>query len=129
KRGAASDADARLVARAARKMNIDCTIDTADPAEASGHNFQQWARRYRYDLFDKSVQRQQASGIAVAHHRDDQIETIIQKMFRGGGLASWSAMPVWDGRIFRPLLNVSREAIEDYAGQQNIPFRTDRSNL
>jgi len=117
------------VARTARQMKIDYAVHAADPAQASGQNFQQWARSYRYALFEKEMQRQQADGIAVAHHRDDQIETIVQKIFRGGGLASWSGMPVWDGRIFRPLLDLSRDAIERYAGQQNIPFRTDRSNL
>src|SRR5699024_5124279 len=129
KRSDASDEDARLVARTARKMDVKFSTYAIDSEELSEQNFQQWARRYRYEIFEKEVQKKRADGIAVAHHRDDQIETIIQKIFRGGGLASWSGMAVWNGRVFRPLLNVSRDAIERYAEQQHIPFRTDESNL
>lgn len=129
KRGSASRKDARLVARMARQWNFECTIVEVNPEEVEGQNFQQWARERRYQLFEESAREQQAKGIAVAHNRDDQIETILQKMFRGGGLASWSAMQVWDGRLFRPLLNISRNNIATFAERNDIPYRTDASNL
>src|SRR5699024_12071905 len=94
KRSDASDKDARLVARTARKMDVDFSTCAVDSEELSGQNFQQWARRYRYEIFEKEVQKKRADGIAVAHHRDDQIESIIQKIFRGGVLARWSSMTV-----------------------------------
>lgn len=129
KRGVASRKDARLVARMARQWNFENTVVDVNPKEAEGQNFQQWARERRYQLFKESAREQQANGIVLAHNRNDQIETILQKMFRGAGLASWTAMQVWDGRLFRPLLNVSRDDIAVFAEENDIPYRTDSSNL
>ncbi len=129
KRGQASEKDAQLVADTAPKWGIDYTTFEVDPKESEGYNFQQWAREKRYQHFEEVLERKNADGIVVAHHRDDQIETILQKIFRGSGLASWSGMEVWDGRIFRPLLTVSREEIKAYVEKNAIPYRTDESNL
>lgn len=129
KRGKASKRDARLVAECAEEWGFGCRIESVDPKEAEGENFQQWARNRRYELFKEEAHNQQATGIAVAHHQDDQVETIMQKIFRGAGLASWSAMSVWDGQLFRPLLDISRKEIATCAEQNSIPYRTDASNL
>lgn len=128
KRGAESDKDARLVESQASKWGFECEITLADPTEIENKNFQQWARDVRYNEFRKLTRKHGADGIAIAHHEDDQIETILQKIFRGGGLVSWSGMEIWDGEIFRPLLRVSRTQLEAYAGENDIPFRTDKSN-
>jgi tRNA(Ile)-lysidine synthase len=129
KRGSASDKDAALVKRTADKWGVDCEVITVDSDEAKGENFQQWAREVRYTLFNNLFQSTGANGIALAHHQDDQIETILQKVFRGSGLASWSAMQVWDGRLFRPLLSVGRDEIEAYVQKRSIAYRDDESNF
>lgn len=129
KRGKASDKDAELVKRVVSEWGFESHIAEVPPSEAEGYNFQQWAREYRYDLFNHFANAENADGIAVAHHEDDQVETILQKIFRGAGLASWTGMKVWDGNIFRPLLQVSRTQIERYAKENSIPYRTDESNL
>lgn len=129
KRGEDSDKDAELVERVASKWGFECYIEEIVPSESTGQNFQQWARKRRYELYDRLAKQKDANGIAVAHHEDDQVETILQKIFRGAGLASWSGMEVWNGRIFRPLLEVSRAQIEEYATDNDVPYRTDDSNL
>lgn len=129
KRGEASDKDAELVKRMAKEWGFECHTISVDPAGAEGENFQQWARDVRYELFRDLAEEQGAQAIALAHHEDDQVETILQKLFRGAGLASWAGMQVRDGDLFRPLLNVSRAQIEEYASRNSIPFRTDLSNL
>ncbi len=129
KRGADSENDAELVEQMSLEWGFECHTTTVDPPEGEGQNFQQWARDFRYDIFRQLAQEEDADGIAIAHHQNDQVETILQKMFRGAGLASWSGMQIWDGEVFRPLLNYSREQIEKYAEQNAIPFRTDESNL
>lgn len=129
KRGKESDKDAELVEQMAFQWGFDCHSLSVNPEEAQGANFQQWARTVRYDIFRALAREHDADGIAVAHHQDDQIETILQKQFRGAGLASWSGMSIWEGEIFRPLLHTSRNEIEEYIGQENIPLRIDRSNL
>jgi tRNA(Ile)-lysidine synthase len=129
KRGEQSDKDARLVEEQGAKWGFECDITTVDPTKAENENFQQWARNVRYDKFRKLAKTHGANGIATAHHEDDQIETILQKIFRGAGLASWSGMRVWDGEIFRPLLGISRTQIEAYVKENAIPYRTDESNF
>lgn len=129
KRGEAANKDAELVEHVARKLKISYKVIELNPAQAKGKNFQQWARKIRYDVFETVQSKINARGIAVAHHKNDQIETILQKLFRGGGLISWSAMQAWDGGLFRPLIGVSREEIEIYCRENGIPFRTDASNL
>ena len=129
KRGAASDRDAELVEEVAHAMGLRCEIAKADPNQADGQNFQQWARDLRYRQFQKLKEQYGADGIALAHHEDDQLETILQKVFRGAGLASWSAMDVWDGQLFRPLLEISRTQIEAYVSAHEVPYRTDESNF
>jgi len=129
KRGEASDKDAELVEGFASAWDFECHVSTLDVPEDEGINFQQWARQKRYDIYRGLVHEYDADGIAVAHHEDDQVETILQKLFRGAGLASWSSMEVWDGEVFRPYLHISRSQIEEYAGQEAIPYRTDESNL
>ena len=129
KRGEASEKDAQLVAEKAAEWGFYCDIFTADSENAEGMNFQQWARDVRYKQFRRLAAKHTADGIAVAHHEDDQVETILQKMFRGAGLASWSGMEMWDGEIFRPLLAQSRSEIAKYVDQNAIPYRTDESNL
>lgn len=129
KRGKESDKDAELVEQMAFQWGFECYSLAVDPEEARGENFQQWARTVRYDIFRALAREHDADGIAVAHHQDDQIETILQKQFRGAGLAGWSGMRVWEGDLFRPLLHTSRREIEEYIEQEHIPFRIDRSNL
>ena len=129
KRGEESEKDAALVKKISEDFGIECEIVRVNPDEAEGKNFQQWARDVRYHAFEIKAEQVGANGIATAHHQDDQIETVLQKIFRGSGLANWSGMQEWDGRLFRPLLGVSREEIERYCQAKNIPFRTDKSNL
>jgi tRNA(Ile)-lysidine synthase len=129
KRGKASDKDAKLVAEKAKEWGFEFELKDVDPKEAQGENFQQWARDVRYRFFRDLVESYDADGIVLAHHRDDQVETILQKLFRGAGMASWSGMDIWDGALFRPLLSVSGQKIEQYAEQKGIPYRIDESNL
>jgi tRNA(Ile)-lysidine synthase len=129
KRGAASDKDAELVEQMAFEWGFECHTVEADPTAGQGQNFQQWARDLRYRVFAGLMEEYNADGIAVAHHEDDQVETILQKVFRGAGLASWSGMDIWDGQLFRPLLDCSGADIKAYVEDQAIPYRTDESNL
>jgi tRNA(Ile)-lysidine synthase len=130
KRGEASGKDAALVEDTAKHFGYQCKIQTVDSGEgAEGQNFQQWARNVRYEAFEREAAEIQADGIITAHHQDDQIETILQKIFRGAGLASWSGMRPWDGRLFRPFLGVSRTDILGYCRAQTVDYRVDSSNL
>lgn len=127
-RGEASEQDAAFVKKRCKKLGIPFIIHTVNSRKADFSNFQSWARKIRYRKFKEVMHNRQADGIAVAHHKNDQVETILQKIFRGAGLPSWSGMQVWDDPLFRPLLSTGRDEIKKYCESKAITFRTDASN-
>ncbi len=129
KRGSESDKDQELVEGLAFEWGFDCISISLDPNDAQNTNFQSWAREERYRIFRDLKKVNDAEAIVVAHHKDDQVETILQKLFRGSGVVAWQGMKEWDGEILRPFLNVTKTEILDYCTQNSIPYRVDESNL
>jgi tRNA(Ile)-lysidine synthase len=68
--------------------------------------------------------------IVLAHHRDDQVETLIQKIFRASSPQNWMGMKAWDEqrRLLRPWLSITKAEIFAYASSKAVPFREDASN-
>lgn len=124
----ASDQDQNLVEDICTHWNIDCVSVRLHPEESEGLNFQAWARDRRYQVFRDLKAEYNASLITTAHHEDDQIETILQKIMRGAGLSAWKGMNILDEGLFRPLLYLSRSEIMQFIQEFNIPYRIDRSN-
>ncbi len=86
------------------------------------------ARDLRYDWFEKLRKRHNADTIAIAHHRDDSVETILINLIRGTGIKGLTGIPVKNRRIVRPLLSVSRNEIMEYLSTNNIQYVTDLTN-
>ncbi len=127
-RGEASDKDQKLVEDICMHWNIECVSLRFDSTEESDGNFQDWARGRRYEAFRDIKEEFNADFILTAHHQDDQLETILQKILRGSGLASWKGMDMLDDDLFRPLLNVSKTEIMEFVQDFNVPYRIDRTN-
>ncbi|HSW39810.1 MAG TPA: tRNA lysidine(34) synthetase TilS [Acidobacteriota bacterium] len=105
------------------------TIDVKRQAEKTGQNLEECARRRRYDFLQRTALRVGADKIAVGHNLNDQAETAIFRFLRGSGLEGLSSIhPVIDGLVIRPLLDCTRETIQDYLNRQRIPCREDFSN-
>ena len=86
-------------------------------------------RMARYEAFNEYLKDTGAERIAVAHHADDVAETLLLNLTRGSGLRGAGAIrPVRDN-VIRPLLSITRSEIEEYLGQREISFCTDRTNL
>ncbi len=129
KRGLESDKDQELVEGLAFEWGFECVSISLNPNNAQITNFQSWARAERYRIFRELKEVNNAEAILVAHHKDDQVETILQKLFRGSGVIAWQGMKAWDGEILRPFLEIKKIEILDYCVQNSIPFRVDQSNL
>lgn len=82
------------------------------------------ARRARHGVFAEVA----ADWIALAHHRDDQAETLLFNLLRGSGVAGSAAMRERNGRLLRPLLTVGRADIERYAQLHQLAWCEDESN-
>lgn len=95
-------------------------------------NFEAWARDIRYKFFAENVNKHQADGVFIAHHQDDLLETyllqkqrhIITKYF---GLKEETT--ILNIRVFRPLLNKTKEDLVNYCKEKNIPYSIDSTNL
>ncbi|MEX0722226.1 MAG: tRNA lysidine(34) synthetase TilS [Gracilimonas sp.] len=128
KRGKESDQDQELAEQMAFAWGFECCSIKLDPKESRGENFQNWARKMRYQYFEDLKEAYQADAIAVAHHQDDQVETILQKVLRGSSPSAWQGMKTWDGKLFRPLLTFTKQSILDLCEEDAIPYRIDKSN-
>ena len=93
-------------------------------------SLEQAARQARYGVFEKYVM--DGDALLLGQHQDDQIETFMMRLMRGSGMTGLTAMEseraLSHGQILRPLLNISREQIEGYAQQWQLPFVEDESN-
>lgn len=131
-RGDESERDEAFVRDLARRLGIEITVrrfDTTDEARRSGESIEMAARRLRYTTFEELRRSGGCSLIAVAHHRDDQIETIMLNLLRGTGVSGLRGMLPRAGNVVRPLLFAPREDIEHYLEQIRQNYVTDSTNL
>ena len=131
-RGEESDGDELLVEREVRKMGVPFHVahfDTYGEVASTGVSIEMAARRLRYAWFDELCDANGYSAVVIAHHIDDSIETHFINMLRGTGARGLAGIASRNGRVVRPLLLATREEIEAYASQNNIPFRVDSSNM
>lgn len=127
-RGAESDKDQELVEQMSFEWGFESCCVKLNPEEIKSGNFQNWARKERYRIFKDLAKEVDADATAVAHHRDDQVETIMQKLFRGSSPEAWTGMTEWSDEIFRPLLEFDKRQILAYCDKKSIPYRVDESN-
>ena len=86
------------------------------------------ARRARYAAFEQVMPAGQAAVLALAHHMDDQAETVLMHLIYGSGMAGLSGMRELSGAFWRPLLSVRRTQIRDALTALHQPWREDESN-
>lgn len=128
-RGNDSKLDEALVEETARKLGIPFHLKDAQNAiSPKGNNIQEAARALRYRFFDELLKQRDAKAVLTAHHQQDQAETFLLNLLRGAGLHGLSGMPEQNGRIIRPLLDVSRALIQQAAEEEGIRWREDSSN-
>ncbi len=131
-RGAEADEDEAFVQRLCAGLCVPFLAGRADvPALAarSGQTLEQAAREARYAFLEEARIHFGADSIAVAHHMDDQAETVLMHLVRGAGLSGLVGMQPRRGRVIRPFLCLRRSELEAYLAREGIPFRTDCTNL
>ncbi len=128
-RGAESDGDEAFVRELCRRLNIPLLVYQADPPPNPGED---WARKARYGFFRRAMAETGAAALVLAHHRDDQAETMMLHLLRGAGLNGLTGMAadaVVDGvRMIRPLLGYSRAELRAYLTEKGQIWREDGSN-
>ena len=98
--------------------------------KVGGFSLQDAARRIRFQFINSLLRKYNANKIALGHNADDQVETVLLRLIRGSGLKGLKGMvPIREGRVIRPLLEVWKEDIESFAIKNGIPYLIDSSNL
>ncbi len=130
-RGEESDDDAQFVKKWCKENDIEFTsidFNTKQYAADKKISIEMAARELRYSWFEVMRQQYNADAIAVAHHKDDSVETVLLNLIRGTGISGLSGILPKNGKIVRPMLCVTRIEIENYLREREIPFRTDSTN-
>ena len=104
-------------------------FDTAEYASLHKLSIEMAARELRYNHFEKLRNDLDMDGICVAHHKDDNVETMLINLVRGTGLSGLTGMTPQNGYILRPLLTVSHTDLLEYLQELNQPYVTDSTNL
>lgn len=104
-------------------------FDTATYAARRHLSVEMAAREQRYAWFEEMRRTHHAQAIAVAHHRDDSVETLLLNLVRGSGLRGLTGIRPRNGQIVRPLLGVSRDDILDWLSVRGLGYVTDSTNL
>lgn len=127
-RGAAGAQEAAAVALIAREWGLPCTIGRVDVsalAQTQQRSIEDASRTARYRFLREVAQGQP---IAVAHHRDDQVETLLLHLLRGGGIDAMIGLQPRQHDIIRPLLPISHADTLAYCHAHNLAFVEDLSN-
>ncbi len=132
-----ADADEALVREwcAACDPPVPVEVHRASLSPGDAASTQEEARDIRYAFFRRLARRHGARAVAVAHHRGDQAETVLLRLFRGsgptglGGMAPSRALDEsGETSLVRPLLDISKEELKRYAEARDLPWRDDPTN-
>jgi len=130
-RGKDSDADEHLVESLAKRYDtkyFKADFDTMGYASENNISVEMAARELRYNWFEKIRRENHFDCIAVAHHRDDSIETFFLNIVRGTGLKGLTGIKPRNKNLVRPLLFATRIEIDEYCRENNLEYRDDLSN-
>ena len=131
-RGDESDRDEAFVVALCERLGVPLhrvQFDTREYAALHKVSIELAARELRYRYFEQLRRDIGAEAIMVAHHRDDNVETVLMNLVRGTGIRGMAGIRPVNGHILRPLLDMSRKDIEDYLKKKGETYVTDSTNL
>ena len=131
-RGEESMRDEQFVVSLCQQMGWNLhqeDFDTAVYARQKGISIEMAAREYRYDWFKRLKEEVGAEAIAVGHHQDDNVETLLLNLTRGTGIKGLCGMQPKNGDVVRPLLCLTRKDILIYLEDVHQTYVTDHTNL
>lgn len=126
-----ADGDEILVKKIAAEKKVKFfskKVDTLSFKKEKSISTQMAARELRYKWFNELCEKHNFDFIVTAHHANDQIETFFLNLLRSSGTKGLGGMQIIQGKILRPLLNIKKEIILDYAKKNKIFWREDATN-
>ena len=127
-----STEDEQFVENVCEKMGIKCYVKRAEVekiAKEQKKGTEEVGRKIRYDFFNEVAEKENANKIAIAHNMNDNAETMLLNIVRGSGLTGLEGIQAQEyGKYIRPLINCTREDIEEYCTKNNLQPRIDSTN-
>lgn len=125
--------DEQFVENFCKKNNIKCYIKRIDVPKYANNNkigHEEAGRVVRYQFFDEIMKKESANKIAIAHNKNDKVETMIMNMLRGSGISGLKGIEITrDNKYIRPIIEIEREEIESYCEENNLKPRIDKTNF
>ena len=134
-RGTEADKDLIFVKKYCKSINVtlyEKKVDAIGYSKKNSISLEEAARKLRYQaLLEKANELKDIKNnvfLLIAHHKKDQVETIVHNIIRGTGIKGLIGMSAVNGMILRPLLNIDKDEINEYVKTYNIPFVNDSTN-
>ncbi len=124
--------DEQYVCNYCKKNNIEFyskRIDVKKLANTNKIGLEEAGRKARYEFFNEVLLKTNANKIAIAHNKNDKVETILMNVLRGSGIQGLKGIEPQRENIIRPLIECERSEIEQYCEENNLNPRIDKTNL
>ena len=124
--------DAMYVKNFCKKRNIEFYLKSIDVKKIANNNkigTEEAGRKERYKFFDELAKKINANKIAIAHNRNDNVETVFMHILRGTGINGLKGIEPKRGMYIRPLIECERKEIEEYCEENNLEPRIDKTNF
>lgn len=125
--------DENYVQEYCTKNNIQFFVKRVDVVQIANTNkigTEEAGRKVRYEFFEEVMKNVNANKIAIAHNKNDKVETIIMNLLRGSGISGLKGIePIRDNKYIRPLIECKREEIEQYCEENQLNPRIDKTNF
>ena len=124
--------DEKYVEEYCKKNNIEFyskSIDIPKIVNTKKIGEEEAGRIARYEFFDELLEKTKANKIAIAHNKNDRVETVLMNELRGSGLSGLKGIEPRRGKYIRPLIEIEREEIEKYCEENKLEPRIDKTNF
>ena len=124
--------DAIYVKNFCEKRNIEFYLKSIDVKKIANNNkigTEEAGRKERYEFFDELAKKINANKIAIAHNKNDNVETVFMHILRGTGINGLKGIEPKRGKYIRPLIECERKEIEEYCEENNLEPRIDKTNF
>ena len=124
--------DEEFVENFCKKIEIEFFLKSIDVKKIANTNkagLEETGRKIRYEFFQEILKNTKSNKIAIAHNKNDKAETVLMNILRGSGIQGLRGIELKNGQYIRPLLNSTREEIEEYCKKNKLNPQIDKTNL
>lgn len=131
-RGVDAENDAKFAENVCSELDVPFylkKVDVLQYAKEHSQSTEEAGRNIRYSFFADLCREYKIDKIATAHNLNDNVETVLMRFIRGTGITGLGGIPYVNGNIIRPILDLTRQEVEQFLNETNTSFVTDKTNF